>query len=216
MLPEPASASAPKGPAKSVAGGPNAVAAAASTKPVWRSLPLSSQGSVVAAAATSSRAGPVYRSLAVAQPRSDAGFGHLDGLQKPGLVRGVAYAPPKPALKKASTEKGDLLFHVPPTKQKSASLAENFEGLKVVEGSLLTKANPVPIIFHRSAKHFEIGKGVSVSEISDMLAAVAKSQGARIKANARKGSVKFTKLAPPSAPDGGCSDCVCKVHARLF
>jgi hypothetical protein len=78
---------------------------------------------------------------------------------------------------------------------------------------LLSHAPPLPLVHQRSAKHCVV-EGTDLAEVSQQLVAVAEAQGAVIKINATRATIKLTKLAPPTAPDGGCEAVVFKV--RVF
>ena len=79
---------------------------------------------------------------------------------------------------------------------------------------LLSHAPPLPLVFQRSAKHCVVA-GTSLAGVCAHLLAVAKAQGATLKKDpTEEATLKMHKVAPPTAPDGGCSAVVFKV--RVF
>ena len=77
----------------------------------------------------------------------------------------------------------------------------------------LTQAPILPLVFQRSAKHFVVS-GISLADLSKHMVAVAQQQEAELVIKPQKATMKLSKLAPPTAPDGGCSVVVFKI--RVF
>ena len=77
----------------------------------------------------------------------------------------------------------------------------------------LTQAPTLPLVFQRSAKHFVVS-GISLGDLSAHMHDVARKQDATLVVKPHKATMELSKVAPPTAPDEGCSDVVFKI--RVF
>ena len=205
-------------------------AAADGSQPVWRILPTMTPG----AAYGSAVAPPVYRSLRIVgtfrganvndYPVATAAPGHSQG-----DLRG---AMPMPA---ANVNDYPVAVPVFPGFVNPGYLATNYAvngatGAPVLVGpansvgsaasfsdddtQLLTQAPILPFVFHRSAKHF-IAYG-ALRDLGTHMAEFAPKQGARLIIKTHNATMKLKKLAPPTAPDDGCSDVVWEIRIFLI